>query len=41
MEASNYSANQNAGTIKMLPPGEEGHLLNENTGFLDNKYHMK
>ena len=28
---SNHSANQNAGTTKMLPPsGEEGHSSNEN-----------
>ena len=30
------SANQNAGTTKMLPlAGEEGHSTNENAGFLD------
>ena len=33
MEASffsNHSANQNAGTTKMLPPSGEGHSSNEN-----------
>ena len=31
-----YSANQNAGTIKMLPPsGEESHSPNKNAGFPD------
>ena len=32
----NHSANQSAGTIKMLPPAvEEGHSPNENTEFPD------
>ena len=32
----NHSANQNAGTTKMLPPsGKEGHSPNENAGFPD------